>query len=230
MGSSRLPGKVLADLHGRPLLGRQLDRLRRCRRADELCIATTTSPADDALAAFAAAEGVPVFRGDEADVLSRYVGAAELTRAELVVRVTADCPLIDPDVTDAVIERATEPDAACDYASNVATRRFPRGLDTEVVFADVLRRVARLATSRPAREHVTWFIHSERPELFVRREVIAGTDDSDLRWTVDTAEDLAAVRALWAAAGDAPFAKLLEVARAHPEIAAINAEVAQKRS
>jgi spore coat polysaccharide biosynthesis protein SpsF len=232
MTSTRLPGKVLMDLGGRPLLARQLERLRRCRQVDELCIATTANASDDPIAALARRESVACFRGDEEDVLSRYTGAAALTGAELVVRVTSDCPLIDPGITDQVIARALEPDAACDYVSNVEPRRFPRGLDTEAFFIETLRRVARMATSRPAREHVTWFILREHPELFVRRQVVGAVDHSDLRWTVDTEADLAMVRALWEAAGlaerDLPFAELVALARQHPQITTLNAHVEQK--
>jgi spore coat polysaccharide biosynthesis protein SpsF len=234
MGSTRLPGKVLMDLEGRPMLARQLDRLKRCQFVDAICLATTTGAADDVLVDLAAAEGVAAFRGDESDVLGRYVGAAASMAADVVVRITADCPLIAPEVVDQVIDCAVVPDAACDYASNTATRRFPRGLDTEVMFMDTLRRLDRLARSRPAREHVTWFIHSERPDLFVRRDVLAVTDDSDLRWTVDTAEDLAMVRALFAAAQLGQRAltaiELVAFVRRHPEISRLNAGIEQRRS
>jgi spore coat polysaccharide biosynthesis protein SpsF len=230
MTSTRLPGKVLEDLAGRPMLARQLDRLRACRNADDIVVATTTNATDDPLVALADAAGARWFRGSEADVLARYAGAAREAGADLVVRVTSDCPLIDPGEVDVVIA-ALEPGA--DYAANIIERRLPQGLDTEALWRDVLERMDRSATSVAAREHVTWFCREERPELFVNRSVVRPYDAADLRWTVDTPDDLALVRRLYADFGLAeqprPFAEILAYVRAHPELATINAHVQQKR-
>lgn len=232
MTSTRLPGKVLVDLAGRPMLAQQIARLRHCKRADAIAIATTTNDTDDPVEALARAEGLACFRGDEHDVLSRYLGAASAVGADVVVRVTADCPLIDPAVVDRVIGVLV--DGRCDYASNVQRRTYPRGLDVEATWADVLVRLERLATSTPAREHVTWFIHSERPELFVRRSVEHdGVDGSDLRWTVDTSEDLALVRALYdelglAATPDRAWTDVASFVRGRPDLLALNEDVRQK--
>jgi spore coat polysaccharide biosynthesis protein SpsF len=230
MTSTRLPGKVLEDLAGRPMLARQLDRLRACRNADDIVVATTTNATDDPLVALADAAGARWFRGSEADVLARYAGAAREAGADLVVRVTSDCPLIDPGEVDVVIA-ALEPGA--DYAANIIERRLPQGLDTEALWRDVLERMDRSATSVAAREHVTWFCREERPELFVNRSVVRPYDAADLRWTVDTPDDLALVRRLYADLGLAeqprPFAEILAYVRAHPELATINAHVQQKR-
>src|SRR4051812_7648316 len=232
MTSTRLPGKVLADLDGAPLLERQLERLARCRRAEEIVVATTTNASDDPVAELASRLGHRAFRGSEQDVLGRYAAAARESRADLVVRVTSDCPLIDPDETDAVIEALEERPHECDYASNSLQRDLPRGLDAEALWRDVLERVDRMATSAPAREHVTFHIYGEAPERFgihaVRRPFQAG----DLRWTVDTREDLALVRRLYEELGLAErplgLAELLGWVRAHPEVTAINAHIAQK--
>jgi spore coat polysaccharide biosynthesis protein SpsF len=230
MTSTRLPGKVLMDLAGRPLLARQLDRLRACPDVDDIVIATTTNATDDALVALAEAAGVRWFRGSEDDVLSRYAGAAREAGADVVVRVTSDCPLIDPDELSAMIVALTP---EYDYAANILERRLPRGLDAEALWRDTLERTARLATSTPAREHVTWFCHTERPDLFLLRSVVRPFDAADLRWTVDTPEDLALVRRIFDALGLAeaprPFPEILAHVRAHPELAAINAHVEQKR-
>ncbi len=230
MTSTRLPGKVLLELAGRPMLSQQLARLRACKNVDELCIATTTNATDDPIVALAHNQGVTCFRGDEHDVLSRYLGAARQTRAQLVVRVTSDCPLIDPGVTDRVIAAALE--EGCDYASNTLARTYPRGLDTEAFFMDALERCARLATSTPAREHVTWFMHTERPELFVRRSVVDEANHADLRWTVDTPDDLALVRAIYELAGpsEAPlaYAELVAEVVRRPRLLSMNADVRQK--
>jgi spore coat polysaccharide biosynthesis protein SpsF len=192
--STRLPGKVLMDLAGRPLLERQLERLRRAATLSEIVVATTTNPTDDDVAALAEGFGAGVFRGSESDVLRRYAAAAREARADVVVRVTADCPLLDPGVVDRVVGALT---ARLDYASNVVRRTFPQGLDVEAMHADVLARVDRAATSDDAREHVSWFIHHERPDLFEIASVEDEVDNSDLRWTVDHAEDLELVRRLY---------------------------------
>jgi spore coat polysaccharide biosynthesis protein SpsF len=150
----------------------------------------------------------------------------------LVVRVTADCPLIDPDETDLVVLALEECRSSCDYASNSLERSLPRGLDVEAFWYDVLERVHRLATSPPAREHVTLFCYEERPELFALHSVRRPYDAADLRWTVDTAEDLATVRRLYGDLGLAdrilPLCDMIAHVRQHPEIAALNARIAQR--
>lgn len=230
MTSTRLPGKILEDLEGAPLLAREVERLRHASRIDGITIATTTNATDDQVVQLAARIGVGCFRGDEHDVLSRYVGAAAETKADVVVRITADCPLIDGEIVDRVVHALGA--GEYDYASNVVSRTYPRGLDVEAFTRDTLTRVASMATSRPAREHVTWFIHRERPELFRQTGVEAEQDASDLRWTVDTPEDLAMVRAIYAGLDlgrrHAPYAEVLAWVRAHPEVADMNAGVKQK--
>jgi spore coat polysaccharide biosynthesis protein SpsF len=214
------------------MLERQLERLLRCERADEIVLAVTSNPADEPLVALARRLGLRWHRGSEHDVLSRYVGAARVADAELVVLVTADCPLIDPVETDAVIEAIEQRGAACDYASNRLEPHLPRGLETEALWRDVLERVGRLAVSAAAREHVTWFCYGERPDLFLLHSVRRPYDAADLRWTVDTADDLALVRRLYhglgLAAGPRPLAEVIAYVRANPQLAAVNAHVAQK--
>lgn len=230
MTSTRLPGKVLADLAGRPMLGQELGRLKRCRRVQEIVVATTTNAADDAVVALAEREGVGWFRGDEQDVLGRYLGAARAARADVVVRVTADCPLIDPALVDEVVDALTGA-APADYASNIQRRTFPRGLDVEALYGDVLERVGRLGRTREAREHVTFFIHREHPELFLLRSVTGSVDHSDLRWTVDEPADLELVRRIYEIGGlgerEVGFGELVSLVRGHPELARLNAHVRQ---
>ena len=232
MGSVRLPGKVLADLAGRPMLTQQLLRLARCARADEVVVATTTQAADDPVVSLARAAGVRWFRGSEQDVLSRYVGASRESAADLIVRVTADCPLIDPGEVDRVVGALEERPGEFDYASNVIRRTFPRGLDTEAFFRDTLERTGRLGVEPKAREHVTWFILRERPDLFLRRSIEDSENHSDLRWTVDTPEDLALARRVYSDLdlGNSPraYREILAHVRAHPDISALNAAIAQK--
>lgn len=198
-GSSRLPGKVLADLAGEPLLIRLLERLRRASRVDEVVVATTDRPQDDAVAALARRADVACHRGSETDVLARMCGAARAHRADAVVRITGDCPLVDPAVVDQVVDGLSRD---VDYASNLLRRTFPRGLDAEALHMDVLERVARLGRSPEAREHVTWFAYRERPDLFVLRSIEHPDDGyAKLQWSVDTAEDLERVRDLYARHG-----------------------------
>ena len=228
MGSSRLPGKVLVDIGGATMLAQVVRRLRGATRIDEIVVATSLAGDDDAVADEALRLGAGVHRGSENDVLGRYLGAARESGAEAIVRVTADCPLLDPGVVDLVIEALTD---EVDYASNTHDRSFPRGLDSEVLHRDTLERIARLGTSRAAREHVTAFV-MEQPALFRIAQVAAEIDDSDLRWTVDTADDLAMVRGLYAALGlDAsvrPYREVVASVRARPELVAANAHVRQK--
>ncbi len=226
MTSTRLPGKVLMPIGGRPMLVQQIRRLRGCRLAQEIVIATTTNSSDDPVAEIAWRQGVCLFRGSEYDVLGRYLGAARKACADIVVRVTADCPLIDPGVTDRVIVELIERADACDYASNVLERSWPRGLDTEAFFMDTLARMARLGRTPLAREHVTVLARAERPELFLCHSVVDEHNNSDLRWTVDTPADLRLVRTIYDELdlGDRlmPYAEILAWVRARQDLVNLN--------
>ena len=232
MTSTRLPGKVLMNLAGRPMLAQQLRRLKKCQRADEVVVATTTNTTDDPVVALADSEGIRWFRGSEQDVLSRYLGAARESKADIVVRITADCPLIDPKQTDRVIHELESHATECDYAANTIERTFPRGMDTEALFGDTLERLDRLGHSQPAREHVTFFLLEERPDLFLIRSVTDTEDNADLRWTVDTMEDMTMVRRIYQELSLnerwLPYASVLEYVRAHPDVAVMNADIQQK--
>jgi spore coat polysaccharide biosynthesis protein SpsF len=215
MTSSRLPGKVLASLAGRPMLAQQLARVKRMSSIDDIVVATTINADDDPVVALCRELHVGCYRGDEHDVLSRYAEAAREAAADVVVRITADCPLLDPEVSDRVVDAL---DSDADYASNAVPRTFPRGLDTEALHRDVLERMHRMARSESAREHVTTFIRHERPELFELRNVEDEEDNSDLSWTVDTEEDFARVSALYEELGlgeaHRPYREILAHVRA----------------
>ena len=131
MGSTRLPGKVLKDLEGKTVLARVVNRLRRARLIGEVLVATTDRAVDDTIVKECSSISVPVSRGDQDDVLDRYFRAAQLAKADVVVRITSDCPLIDPEITDKTIAAFLE--TRPDYASNAMVRTYPRGLDTEVM-------------------------------------------------------------------------------------------------
>ena len=196
VSSTRLPGKVLAPILGEPMIARQVERIRRASRIDHLVIATSNDPSDDPLAACAEAEGLTVYRGSLDDVLSRFVDVISAHAPDTVVRLTADCPLTSPSVIDAVIDHFMESDV--DYCSNTLTPTFPDGLDVEVVRARVLTEVAEISTDPAEREHVTLGVY-RRPERFTLANVAGNTDLSSLRWTVDTADDLAFVRSVYEA-------------------------------
>ena len=189
MRSTRLPGKVLRPILGRPMLARMIERLRRVRFADGIVIATTDHPADDEIVALATELGVGCHRGSESDVLGRVLGAALASGAELIVETTGDCPLIDPGVIDQLIQ--TFHGNQVDYCANVLTPSYPRGFDAQVFPTRVLAEVAALTDDPADREHVSLYIY-EHPERYRLLNLASGLprDLSEVRLTVDTAEDL----------------------------------------
>jgi spore coat polysaccharide biosynthesis protein SpsF len=230
MRSTRLPAKVVADLAGRPILERVVRRTSRATRVNAVCIATTEGPEDDKLADLGAQLGVQVFRGSENDVLSRYVGAAEAARADVCVRITADCPLIDPDVIDRVISAFLDEPGEPDYASNRLRQTFPRGLDTEVFSLAALKVADREATASFERAHVTVFLY-RHPERFHILGIEHTEDLSVWRWTVDESDDLRFVREVYAALGpDDAFGlpEIRDLLLQRPELPLINMHVRQK--
>jgi spore coat polysaccharide biosynthesis protein SpsF len=197
MSSTRLPGKVMADLMGAPMILRQIERLRRARRLDRIVVATSTDASDDGLAAMLALHDVAVHRGALDDVLARFAGALQAHPAEVLVRLTADCPLADPQVVDATIGLLVE--RGLDYAANTpAHRTYPRGLDVEVMRAEGLLRAAREANDPYEREHVTPFLY-RHPELFAQDFISQEADEGEVRWTVDRPDDLEFVREVYRA-------------------------------
>lgn len=237
MGSTRLPGKVLMPLAGEPMLAHVVRRAAAAPGVDGVVVATTLRVFDDPVAALARRLGAMVFRGSEDDVLDRYVGAAREHGAELVVRVTSDCPLYDTTLLGEMLaaRAALAATRHVDIYCNIFGRRtYPRGLDTEIVDAATLMEFARTATDPRAREHVTWGLYQE-PARFtiVNHEQPHGRDNSSLRWTVDTPEDYEMVRLIYdALAPGNPrfgFAETLAWLRRHPEVAVMNAHVEQKK-
>lgn len=196
MSSSRLPGKVLKPILGEPMLFRQIERIRRSKKIDQLVVATSVDAADDPLVEAAAAWGVPCVRGSLNDVLNRFMVAARQYPAETVIRLTGDCPLADPAIIDDVIALFQSGDY--DYASNIEPPTFPDGLDVEVMRFAALERADREATLISEREHVTLFIRNRREEF--RLANLEGTADrSALRWTVDEPADFAFVTKVYEA-------------------------------
>lgn len=231
MRSERLPGKVLIPILGRPMLGRQLDRLRRCRRVDEIVVAVPDSPSDDVLAEFVAREGVRCYRGSEADVLGRYRGAALESNAKTVVRVTADCPVIDPAVVDSCVGAFHDAAGSTDYLSNTQRRTFPRGMDTEVFTRAALEAAHLEADRNDEREHVTPFVY-RRPQRFRLRDLLADRDESRYRLTVDTPADLQLLNAVFEALlptrPEFALQDIVELLAGRPDLVALNAHVEQR--
>jgi len=196
MGSSRLPGKTLADIHGKPLLQRVIERASACHCLSEIVIATTQNGEDDAIEELCHQLGEPCFRGSQDDVLDRYYRCASLYAANIVVRLTADDPLKDPDLIDRVVNLLLQ-DPELDYVSNNLVATYPEGLDVEAFTFSALERCWKQATLASEREHVTPYIW-KNPSLFHLAGVEHDTDLSGLRWTVDFENDLEFAREVYA--------------------------------
>ena len=224
MGSSRCPGKVMMDLGGEPFLKRCLDRCDRIPGTDFVVVAVPDCPHDDEVAKAAASWGYAVVRGSETDVLARYAKAAREVEADAVMRVTSDCPMIDPDICGETIRFWQQ--SGADYGCNNMPPGFPHGLDCEVFDADALYAAEEIAKDPYEREHVTPWI---RTNPAMKRSSIQGPRGGieRLRWTLDYPEDVEMFRAIYEAMGDAaPFATAadsLALCMRRPDIPAINA-------
>jgi len=231
MGSSRLPGKILMPLAGRAALDWVVARTQASRAFAEIVLATTTDPKDDPLVQHGAKLGLRVVRGSETDVLDRYRLAADESRADIITRVTSDCPLIEPAILAAMAARC-HPPRDFDIISNAVQRTFPRGLDAEMFTRAALEAAATEARDPAEREHVTVFIY-RRPERFRIAQVTQDTDHSRERWTLDTPEDYALLSRIFEAATD-PLTidqqGVLALLDANPSWRALNAHIEQKKT
>ena len=223
MGSRRFPGKTLADLMGRPMLARVVDRVRQARTVNRVVVATSTGAADDPIAEFCRSEQIACFRGSEDDVLDRFYGAATEHDSDVVVRITADCPLIDPEVMERVIERFRCGD--CDYVTNALRYTYPDGLDTEVFSRAALEQAWREAKKPSEREHVTPYLRAGKFRVAnVESDVPLGKSQ---RWTVDHPADLEFVRGVYSAFGgktDFSYQEVMQLLKERPELAATQTE------
>src|SRR6266404_6339190 len=191
MGSSRLPGKVLRNLGNQTVLGHVIERAHRVSGVDEVIVATTIDPSDDAIESESLRHGATIARGSESDVLDRYFQAATGAKSDVVVRITSDCPLLDPDVVSAMLAnflRDLKSGSPPDYMSNGLRRTFPRGLDAEIIRVQALEQAHRDARRPYEREHVTPYIY-EHPDKFRIQSYEGGVDLSNYRWTLDTELD-----------------------------------------
>jgi spore coat polysaccharide biosynthesis protein SpsF (cytidylyltransferase family) len=223
MSSTRLPGKVLAGVAGEPMLALLLRRLSHARLVGEIRVATSVLGDDDPIEAAAGALGVAVHRGSLDDVLERFVDASAGHDGP-IVRITADCPFVDAGIVDDVIA-LYEHTPGCAYASNVSRRTHPDGLDVEVVAKAALLDAHRETTDPVAREHVTADVR-EHADRWPAAELVHEPEDlGELRWTVDTPDDLAFVRAVAAALGarlhEARMDEILAIVRADPKLASM---------
>ncbi len=251
MGSSRLPGKVLLDIAGKPMLQHVIERTRRARNLDQVIVATSTHASDNPIADYCAAMDVPCSRGSLHDVLDRYYQAALSHNAAFLVRITADCPMIDPHLIEKTVQLVTQPTASLplDFAANRLPppfqRTFPIGLDVEVCTFAALQRAWLESTATFHREHVMPYIYEDVSLSHMDSELATGQtprgfniavlnhqpDHGSMRWTVDTPEDLTFAREIFARLTDKPtftWIDILEILRKEPHLAIINAEVRHK--
>jgi spore coat polysaccharide biosynthesis protein SpsF len=224
-GSSRLPGKVLLDLSGKTMLERVVERVKRIDQLDSIIIATTTESNDDPVAAEAERLGVESFRGHPTDVLDRYYSSAQIHNADAILRVTADCPLLDPQIANQVIEKFLE--TSSDYCSNLRPPTFPDGLDVELLTWKALETCWQDASLESDREHVATYIRRTQPDQFEIANLENEIDLSGMRWTIDEDKDLEFMRALIPEletkdGSDTGFKSVLEILASRPEITALN--------
>ena len=231
MGSTRLPGKVMKEILGKPVILWDLDRVSLSKLIDEIVVAIPYGKENDVIVDTIKEynDKIIVTRGSEDDVLDRYYQAAVQTNADVVVRITSDCPLIDPVVIDNVIEHFLDND--CDYCSNSLTRTYPRGLDTEVFSFKSLETGWNEAKKDYEREHVTPYI-IENPDKFKLLNVANDINLSHLRWTLDTKEDFEFINAVYKRISQKKqlflMDDVLELMDKEPEMIDINRHIEQK--
>ncbi|NRF93664.1 glycosyltransferase family protein [Paenibacillus frigoriresistens] len=232
MGSTRLPGKVLLKLIDKSVLAHVVDRCKSIPLVNDVIIATSTEPADNEIENEAKQIGVSCYRGSETDVLSRYYEAARLYGLDVVVRVTSDCPLLDPELSNDVIKMYI--DTECDYCTNTLERCYPRGLDIEVFSYEALEQAATQAASTFECEHVTPYLygHPDQFKLISFKDTFV--DNSRYRWTLDTPEDWELIQKiyqkLYVPQEIFTWKQALLLMEQYPELPEINEHVKQKHS
>lgn len=234
MGSTRLPGKILMPFAGKPDIEHVVERALKIPRVNSVVVATTVEPEDDPLVKFLEEKAWPYFRGSENDVLERYYHAAVENQADVIVRITSDCPMISPGLSGKVISEFINSQERWDYCSNVPDehRTFPRGLDTEVFSFVALERSFKEAVNFSDREHVTPYIRRETPKDRMG-EIISKIDYSKHRWTLDTPEDYQLlsllIEHLYPQNPNYEWEDAIALIERHPEWAQINAHIEQKK-
>lgn len=232
MGSTRLPGKVLKKIMNRPLLDILIERLRQAKEIRGIVVLTTLQLEDDKIVKFCQEHTIDCFRGPEEDVLSRYYQAAAQRKPEGIVRITSDCPLIDPDIVDEVVKAFRKGRPGIDYVSNSLERTFPRGLDVEVFSFGALEKAHLNAIKPEEREHVTPYFY-RHPELFQLENIAMTPSYAQHRWTVDTPEDFALIKLilenLYPKNPNFRLRDILALLAQHPDWSKLNAHIEQKK-
>ncbi|WP_421782406.1 cytidylyltransferase domain-containing protein [Kiloniella litopenaei] len=233
MGASRLPGKVLMDIAGRPALGHMVERIRRSQKIDDLIIATTDSSNDDPIAEWARKNDIHVFRGSEEDVLDRVVQAHRTLKTDIVVELCGDCPLISPQVLDLGVETFLQND--CDVVSTIRHESYPNGIDVQVFRFTALEKIAETITDPTVREHVSLYFY-ENPEIYNVINLVAPSawKRPDYRLVLDYPEDLELLRGIYRDLGrelgrtDFDLEDLIPYLDNHPDLLEINSSCEEK--
>ena len=232
MGSTRLPGKILKEINGKSLLEYQIERIQRSKIIDDIVIATTNKEAEDPIIRLCMRLGISYFQGSEDNVLKRYYEAAILNKADTIVRLTSDCPLIDPVIMDDVIKYYILNRNSIDYCSNTIERTYPRGLDVEVFSFVALEAAFHNAVLSRDREHVTSYIYTN-PNLFRVAGITNEIDLSQYRWTVDENEDFILIKKilknLYIVNKEFLLKDIIQLLKENPEWNEINAKIEQKK-
>jgi spore coat polysaccharide biosynthesis protein SpsF len=231
MTSTRLPGKVLKPVLDKPLLQYHLEQLQRVQLADRIIVATTINATDNPIIEWCDRLAIAYYRGSENDVLSRYYHAAKTYQIDPIIRVTSDCPLIDPEIVDCLIQNYLDRQPPVDYLSNCLERTYPRGMDAEIFSFKSLKEAFQEATAQPDREHVTPFIYRQ-PQRYRIAHLKDKEDNSHHRWTVDTPEDFQLIKkiiiSLSLETQDFSLKNYLNSIEKHPEWSKINQAIEQK--
>mgnify|MGYP000926538114 FL=1 len=231
LGSTRLPSKVLKDLSGKPVLYHVLERIKKTKLVDNIVIATTDLDSDEPLIEYLRENKIDYYRGSSEDVLSRYYESALQYKADIIIRITSDCPLIDPIVIDEIIKIYLE-NNNYDYVSNTLMRSFPRGLDVELFTFDALKKSFLKAEKKWEREHVTPYIYTNR-DLFNVFNFTNKTDQSFFRWTLDTPEDYQLIKEIYDSLYNEgkifTTEEVISLFRNRPELIDINKHIEQKK-
>lgn len=234
MSSTRLPGKVLKELGDKTVLEHVIQRAGAAEEINEIIVATTTKNEDDKIVALCRKIHIPFFRGDENDVLSRYFKAATEHHADVIVRITSDCPLLDPELLSKMIRVFLEKQKSesLDYLSNTLKRTFPRGLDIEIFSYEVLKRMHQEAQKKEDREHVTLYLITQ-PNQFRKENYEDKQDYSYYRWTLDTMEDFEFIQSVYHSLYNNgkdyfPTADVIHLLEKNPQLARTNQHIQQK--
>lgn len=231
MGSTRLPGKVLMEIKGRPVLWHVVNRLKYCKSIDRIIIATTTEKIDDAIEGFCRHNAIDFYRGSENDVLDRFYKTAERYKIDCIVRITSDCPLTDPVLIDEIITYYNQNhyDLVANLTLDDSGRTYPRGLDVEVFSFERLKDAFMNAQTQFEREHVTPYMYSATKNFYCYKN---NTDYSKYRWTLDTPDDLALIAEIYQSLYNPGkiflYSDILELINRKPELIKINQHIRQK--